>query len=79
MIRLVLPPAMIGHCVVPMRTRRSEDELNVVIVNVMTSYGQRNLPVRGGQYWNSLHSEIKANASPESFRLAIKKYSEFND
>ena len=57
---------------IPERTHRLEDKLNVKLPRCTTSFGQKNLVVRGSGYWNSLPGEIKSKTTSETFKQTIK-------
>ena len=63
---------------VPKRSLRSEDELRITVPRCYICFGQRNFVAHGGNYWNMLPLDIKSCTSPESFKLALKRYPGFD-
>ena len=64
---------------VPKRTLKSADELNIKLPQSATSFGQKNLAVRGSGYRNSYPVEIKSKSTPATFKQVINKYTEFGE
>ncbi len=62
---------------VPTRELRSGDELCIAPNKCRTSFGQKNLVVRGCTYWNTLPEDVKSRSSPDNFKKAIKAYQGF--